>query len=62
MVLFSALLKTQGMTLKILLNSFTPHYLPIYKIYLQRVLARSGCLLQGCSCASVIFALCQEEA
>lgn len=39
MVLFSALLKMQDMTLKVLLNSFMPHYPPIYKTYLQRVLA-----------------------
>lgn len=39
MVLFSALLKMQGMTLKALLNPFMPHYPPIYKMCLQRVLA-----------------------
>lgn len=34
MVSFSALLKSQGLTLKMLLNSYMPHYSPIYKIYL----------------------------
>ena len=61
MVLSSALLKTQGMTLKILPNSFMPHYHPIYNIYLQRVLACSDCLFQGCPYASVLCAMEQEE-
>lgn len=39
MVSFSALLKSQGLTLKMLLNFYMPHYSPIYKMYLQRVLA-----------------------
>lgn len=46
----------QGMTLKALLNPFMPHYPPIYKMCLQRVLAllRAAPVLWG-------FALCQEE-
>lgn len=60
MVLFSALLKTQDMTLKVLLNSFMPHYPPIYKMSRQSVLAfpwaAQGLLICFCT-----FGLCQEE-
>lgn len=41
--------KDTGYDLEMLLNSFMPHYPPIYKIYLQRVLAP----FKGFSCASV---------
>lgn len=43
MVLFPASLKSQGMTLKILLNSFMPHYTPTYMISAKSSSSPWGC-------------------
>lgn len=61
MVSFSALLQSQGLTSKMLLNSYMPHYSPIYKMYLQRVLVLPWAASSKAAPMLLCFLLCAKK-